>query len=833
MQDPIAALIMRLAAPYRVFVVIAGAVLIHLSLGTYHTFGNMLPYMGSYMRNYTSADIELEQLIWIPTFQGCFPFAMVIGGFLSNRLGPRFATAIGCAMMSAGVFLSYWTIKHSFWAFLVTYGFFFGFGQGIAYVIAVATVINWAPDKVGLVTGIVAAGFGISSSIFAPIQTKMVNPWNYAPNQQGYFTQKELLDRVPGVFFTLSIVYAIMQTVGLLVICDPPSEAVTKRHEHGSDSLEDADDDEEGRGKAVPQEWSMTTSEMLKSSTFYVLFVALFCCSFYGNTYYNLYKTYGETFIDDDMFLAVAFSIGSVANACARIGWGWLTDKTSFQTSLSTATCLATALLLTMPLTSNLGRYVYLLWLTLMFVCLAATHALFITAAVRCFGTKFKSTNYGCLILSTTVSGIVLSAGSQYLLQDLGYHWAFIITAAFPFTAFILTAMITFTPQGYRISCPRCIPYPASPSKEYTAPNFLLQKICSNGVIGVNPYIAREARLLGLSPLFLPASSEPRVRTPVHVCIVLLLAIMQSSQISAENYSPTTVECAFWQVMRQAIGVICKEVGFTHTVPSVLEFLVERMLNHIRNVCATTKLMIENAARTAATPSDTIYGLTRCGTDIHTLIQYFEQLKYTKCTDSLRVRPPRPARRTNPSPQMLKVGKKRPRPSYIPSWMPPFPDPYTYIKTAVCGDPDVDYITTRKLDSANRRNASNALTNYMLRIHPSFTLLPILEAGTRVHALERIEKQKHMKKAQLQQLLESRPSTSNDPGDLMEHDGEQLENTGEEANELGAKIAYDEMFNLPETESSIRHLITPSWCQILIPMDDDVPYVAALLAADL
>uniref|UniRef100_A0A1I7Y5J4 MFS domain-containing protein n=1 Tax=Steinernema glaseri TaxID=37863 RepID=A0A1I7Y5J4_9BILA len=105
-----------------------------------------------------------------------------------------------------------------------------------------------------------------------------------------------------------------------------------------------------------------------------------------------------------------------------------------------------------MPLTSNLGRYVYLLWLILMFVCLAATHALFMTAIVRCFGTTHKTTNYGCLILSTTVSGILLSAGSQYLLQDLGYHWAFIITAAFPFTAFLLTAMVTFTPQGYRIA---------------------------------------------------------------------------------------------------------------------------------------------------------------------------------------------------------------------------------------------------------------------------------------------------------------------------------------------------------------------------------------------
>lgn len=38
------------------------------------------------------------------------------------------------------------------------------------------------------------------------------------------------------------------------------------------------------------QNYSMTTIEMLHSSTFYLLFIALFCCSFYGNMYYNLYK---------------------------------------------------------------------------------------------------------------------------------------------------------------------------------------------------------------------------------------------------------------------------------------------------------------------------------------------------------------------------------------------------------------------------------------------------------------------------------------------------------------------------------------------------------------
>lgn len=60
----------------------------------------MLPYMASYMRNYTDSSIHNEKLIWIPTLQGCFPFAMVIGGFLSKKLGPRMAAAIGCYMMS-------------------------------------------------------------------------------------------------------------------------------------------------------------------------------------------------------------------------------------------------------------------------------------------------------------------------------------------------------------------------------------------------------------------------------------------------------------------------------------------------------------------------------------------------------------------------------------------------------------------------------------------------------------------------------------------------------------------------------------------------------------
>ncbi|CAK5016132.1 unnamed protein product [Meloidogyne enterolobii] len=97
--DPMAKLLTRLRSRTRISLVIFGAVMIHLTIGTYHTFGNMLPYMASYMNNFTDKSVKIEHLIWIPTFQGCFPFAMIIGGFLARRFGPRIAAGIGCYTM--------------------------------------------------------------------------------------------------------------------------------------------------------------------------------------------------------------------------------------------------------------------------------------------------------------------------------------------------------------------------------------------------------------------------------------------------------------------------------------------------------------------------------------------------------------------------------------------------------------------------------------------------------------------------------------------------------------------------------------------------------------
>jgi hypothetical protein len=50
---------------YKKWSTLIGGVLIHLPLGAYYTFGNMNPYVASYLREYDGLDIRYSDVIWI------------------------------------------------------------------------------------------------------------------------------------------------------------------------------------------------------------------------------------------------------------------------------------------------------------------------------------------------------------------------------------------------------------------------------------------------------------------------------------------------------------------------------------------------------------------------------------------------------------------------------------------------------------------------------------------------------------------------------------------------------------------------------------------------
>ncbi|KAK7485496.1 hypothetical protein BaRGS_00023306 [Batillaria attramentaria] len=222
-----------MAIPWKACSVIAGGVLVHLTLGTLYTFGNLSPYMTSYIRRHGSpADLTYADSVWINAIaamgQGT---SMYFGGLLECRLGPRLTVLLGAWLQSLGVIMTYFTLQHSFLLTVFTYGAMFGLGIGIAYAVPLAVAMRWLPERKGLVNGFVVAGFGGGAFIFDQIQTAFINPNNEPPglevNHEKYFNQDDILDRVPKVFLLCGGCYAAMQLIGCLLLYNPPSYEVS------------------------------------------------------------------------------------------------------------------------------------------------------------------------------------------------------------------------------------------------------------------------------------------------------------------------------------------------------------------------------------------------------------------------------------------------------------------------------------------------------------------------------------------------------------------------------------------------------------------------------
>src|SRR5882672_8295505 len=85
--------------------------------------------------------------------------AAFFGGMWLNRVGPRVVALTGGFLYGLGVFLASFS-NHKLWRLYLTYGVIGGIGLGFSYIVPVAVLVKWFPDRRGLITGIAVAGFG-------------------------------------------------------------------------------------------------------------------------------------------------------------------------------------------------------------------------------------------------------------------------------------------------------------------------------------------------------------------------------------------------------------------------------------------------------------------------------------------------------------------------------------------------------------------------------------------------------------------------------------------------------------------------------------------------
>lgn len=99
--------------------------------------------------------------------------AAFLGGFWLNKKGPRIVALTGGILYGLGVFLASFSGIGLWWLYL-TYGVIGGLGLGFGYIVPIAVLVKWFPDRRGLITGIAVGGFGAGALVTAPVATSLI-----------------------------------------------------------------------------------------------------------------------------------------------------------------------------------------------------------------------------------------------------------------------------------------------------------------------------------------------------------------------------------------------------------------------------------------------------------------------------------------------------------------------------------------------------------------------------------------------------------------------------------------------------------------------------------
>ncbi|KAK6734301.1 hypothetical protein RB195_017840 [Necator americanus] len=418
----------RIPAQARPATVLIGGLFSMLSYGVVYTFGNLLPYMVSYFRWKVDPTMGFGRLIWLQTLMSGIPFAMLMGGVLERKIGGKRTAILGSVIYTSGIAITFFSIQHSLAAVLLTMGIFASVGASIAYNGILTTAQRWFPDNVGLAGGMIVAGYGCGAFVLSPLQTAFINPLDYRVNIDGFFTQVDLLERVPQVFIVMAILFGLLQLFGLPFVGQP---------------VEELDVETE---PLIMENTEKSAATQLKSATFVLLFVSLTCNALWVQLISGLYKAYGQQFIHSDLFLSLVGSLASVCNACSRVIWGVVADNTSFQFSMSIVCTLGASLVWLLPSVRLLGNdVVFLAAICGIFTCVGGTYSLFPYITHKRFGSTNFGVLYGFLQCALSVAGVIAAILSQFVLPILGFDVLFLIMGCFMAFSLLLTSVVHCT----------------------------------------------------------------------------------------------------------------------------------------------------------------------------------------------------------------------------------------------------------------------------------------------------------------------------------------------------------------------------------------------------
>ena len=158
------------------WLILIASCLINLCIGSVYAWSVFAKpeaaWLSSFGRELTAGDLAI--VFTVANSVG--PITLISGGFINDKLGPKWVIFSGGLLFGAGMILS--GFATALWQLVIFYGLFCGLGIGLVYGCTISNSVKFFPDKRGLIGGIATASYGISSVL---IQNGLHHPGNCLP----------------------------------------------------------------------------------------------------------------------------------------------------------------------------------------------------------------------------------------------------------------------------------------------------------------------------------------------------------------------------------------------------------------------------------------------------------------------------------------------------------------------------------------------------------------------------------------------------------------------------------------------------------------------------
>jgi OFA family oxalate/formate antiporter-like MFS transporter len=370
----------------------AAAVLLQLALGAVYAWST-----------FSRALQSEESRFALTASQAALPFSVTIamiflgtyiGGRIQDVKGPRIVAFVGGVVYAAGILVAGLSSSESqLWLLILGYGVIAGFGLGLGYIVPVAMLQKWFPDKRGLITGIAVGGFGFGAVITSPIAQALVEVYPEVPTR---------------AFLWLGVAYLIMTSVGAAFFRNPPEGyAVPGWAPSTSGPVVQTAREYTQRDALRTPQWFMLTAILTLNVT---AGIALISVATSAATDIAGYSAAGA---------ATFTGVMGLFNGAGRVFWGWLSERTGRMVAFAAMLAVQGVCFLILPHASS--ALLFALLGALVYLCYGGGFGTMPAAAGDFFGLRNAGAIYGLMIVGWSIGGVVgpllvaqLISGTQY-----------------------------------------------------------------------------------------------------------------------------------------------------------------------------------------------------------------------------------------------------------------------------------------------------------------------------------------------------------------------------------------------------------------------------------